>query len=129
MSFAGRARRVPDAGRPAALSLGFELTPGMRVGLFGGSFNPPHEGHAHVADTARVRLGLDGVIWLVSPQNPLKRRQPADLSERMAAARRFANGPSMIVSDLETRLGVAYSIDVIRILKARYPGVRFVWVM
>lgn len=129
MSFAGRARRVPDAGRPAALRLGFDLRPGMRVGLFGGSFNPAHQGHAHVAETARVRLRLDRVIWLVSPQNPLKRRQPADLAERMAAAGQFARGPSMIVSDLESRLGVTYSIDVIRILKARFPGVRLVWVM
>ena len=44
----------------------------MRVGLFGGSFNPAHEGHAHVAETALRRLNLDKVIWLVSPQNPLK---------------------------------------------------------
>ena len=71
MWFAGGARRRPMAGRPAALQLGFDLQPGMRVGLYGGSFNPAHEGHAHVAETARRRLGLDRVIWLVSPQNPL----------------------------------------------------------
>jgi len=101
----------------------------MRVGLFGGSFNPPHEGHAHVARTALVRLGLDRVIWLVSPQNPLKRGQPADLAERMAATRRLARGPSMIVSDVEARLGVRYTIDLIRVLQARCPGVHFVWIM
>ncbi|HBV11667.1 MAG TPA: nicotinate-nucleotide adenylyltransferase, partial [Brevundimonas sp.] len=44
----------------------------MKVGLFGGSFNPAHDGHAHVAATAMQRLGLDRVVWLVSPQNPLK---------------------------------------------------------
>jgi nicotinate-nucleotide adenylyltransferase len=129
MWFAGPARRVPEAGRPDALRLGFDLRPGMRVGLYGGSFNPAHEGHAHVAETALARLGLDRVIWLVSPQNPLKRRAPADLAARMAAARAMAHGPSMIVSDLETRLGATYTIDVIRILKARFPGVRFVWIM
>jgi nicotinate-nucleotide adenylyltransferase len=101
----------------------------MRVGLYGGSFNPAHEGHAHVAETALTRLGLDRVIWLVSPQNPLKRHAPADLSARMAAARARARGPSMIVSDLETRLEATFTIDVIRILKARFPGVRFVWIM
>jgi len=102
----------------------------MRVGLFGGSFNPAHEGHAHVAETARRRLRLDRVIWLVSPQNPLKsRRETASLSDRMAAARGLAQGPDMLVSDVETRLGSAYTIDTIRALKARYPGVRFVWIM
>ena len=129
MWFAGPVRRVPEAGRPDALRLGFNLKPGMRVGLFGGSFNPAHEGHAHVARTALTRLDLDRVIWLVSPQNPLKRNQPADLAERMAGARRLARGPKMIVSDIETRLGVRYTIDLIRILKARNPGVHFVWVM
>ncbi len=102
----------------------------MRVGLFGGSFNPAHEGHAHVAETARRRLGLDRVIWLVSPQNPLKSsHETASLAARMAGARRLAHGPAMRVSDLETKLGSAYTVDTIRWLKARYPGVRFVWIM
>src|SRR5882757_11127922 len=112
MWFAGPARRVPGAGRPGTLRLGFSLTPGMRVGLYGGSFNPAHEGHAHVAETARRKLNLDRVIWLVSPQNPLKAaHETADLAERMASARGLAKGPGMIVSDAETRLGSAYTID------------------
>jgi nicotinate-nucleotide adenylyltransferase len=98
------------------------------VGLFGGSFDPAHDGHAHVARTALRRLGLDRVIWLVSPQNPLK-PQPSSLAQRMASARRQARGPSMIVSDLESRVGSAYTIDTLRALKARFPGVRFVWIM
>jgi nicotinate-nucleotide adenylyltransferase len=117
-------------GDGAGLRLGFTLTPGMRVGLFGGSFNPAHEGHAHVAETARRRLGLDRVIWLVSPQNPLKpTHETAELAERMASARSLAHGPGMIVSDAESRLASQYTIDIIRKLKARHPGVRFVWVM
>ncbi|MBX3485198.1 nicotinate-nucleotide adenylyltransferase [Phenylobacterium sp.] len=130
MWFAGPARRAPVAGRPGALRLGFTLRPGMRVGLFGGSFNPAHEGHAHVAETARRRLGLDRVVWLVSPQNPLKsRHETADLPQRMAGARALAQGPGMVISDIETRLGSAYTIDTIRTLKARFPGVHFVWIM
>ena len=130
MWFAGPARRAPLAGRPAALRLGFTLKPGMRVGLFGGSFNPAHDGHAHVAETARRRLALDRVIWLVSPQNPLKSsRETAPLAERMAGARRMARGRAMIVTDAETRLDSVYTIDTLRALKARHPGVRFVWIM
>jgi nicotinate-nucleotide adenylyltransferase len=112
------------------LKLGFHLTPGMRVGLFGGSFNPAHEGHAHVAQTALTRLGLDRVIWLVSPQNPLKpTHETAALTRRIWGALRYAEGPSMIVSDAETAIGSFYTIDTLRVLKARYPGVRFVWIM
>lgn len=128
--FAGPAPKAPVAGRPGALRLGFSLAPGMRVGLFGGSFNPPHAGHAHVAATAVRRLGLHRLVWLVSPQNPLKSsRETATLPERLAATRRVARGPRMIVSDAETRMGSRYTIDTLRILKARFPGVRFVWVM
>lgn len=109
---------------------GFFLAPGMRVGLYGGSFNPAHEGHAHVAETARRRLRLDRVIWLVSPQNPLKpSHETASLVERMAGARRFARGRAMIVSDVETLIGTQYTIDTLRVLKARFPGVKFVWIM
>lgn len=102
----------------------------MRVGLFGGSFNPAHEGHAHVAETALRRLELHRVIWLVSPQNPLKSsRDLKPVARRLVDAARHARGPSMIVSDVETRLGARYTIDTVRLLKARFPGVRFVWIM
>jgi len=130
MWFAGAARRVPGAGRPAVLRLGFDLAPGMRVGLFGGSFNPSHAGHAHVAETALRRIGLDKVIWLVSPQNPLKPTdETAAHTRRMWGALRYAEGPSMMVSDAEVKIGSFYTIDTVRVLKARFPRVRFVWVM
>lgn len=118
--------------RPGALRDGLDLHPGLKVGLFGGSFNPAHDGHAHVAETAMRRLGLDRVVWLVSPQNPLKSsHETAPLAERMASARAVAAkvGPAMIVSDVETRIGTRWTIDTVRALKARYPGVQFVWLM
>ena len=102
----------------------------MRVGLFGGSFNPAHDGHAHVAETALSRLQLDKVVWLVSPQNPLKgAHETAPLAERMASARGYAKGPAMVVSDFETRAGVQWTVDTLRAIKARHPGVHFVWLM
>ncbi|WGM40845.1 nicotinate-nucleotide adenylyltransferase [Caulobacter sp. NIBR1757] len=130
MWFAGPARLVPEAGRPAALRTGFVLKPGMRVGLYGGSFNPVHEGHLHVARTAITRLNLDRVIWLVSPQNPLKSsKDTAPLKQRLADVTRAIGDSRMIVSDIETRLGSQFTIDTLRLLKARYPGVHFVWIM
>lgn len=116
--------------RPGVLRDGLGLIPGMTVGLFGGSFNPAHDGHAHLAETALQRLDLDRVVWLVSPQNPLKdTSQTAPLAERLASARMWAPGPRMIVSDFETRAGTRWTIDTLRALKARHPGVRFVWLM
>jgi len=130
MWISGPAKRVSAAGRAGSLRPGFHLEPGMRVGLLGGSFNPAHEGHAHIAETALTRLGLDKVIWLVSPQNPLKpAAESATLAARMASARRMARGPHMIVSDVESRVGSHYTIDILRILEQRFPGVRFVWIM
>lgn len=135
MSFfhAGPAPRTSGP-RKGALRDGLTLSPGMTVGLFGGSFNPAHDGHAHVAETAMRRLGLDRVVWLVSPQNPLKdARDSAPLNQRMASARRAADaaarGPVMVVSDVETRMGTQWTIDTLRALVARYPGVHFVWLM
>ncbi|WP_346427388.1 nicotinate-nucleotide adenylyltransferase [Caulobacter sp. 17J65-9] len=119
-----------SGGSPRApLRPGFHLEPGMRVGVFGGSFNPAHAGHAHVTETAMKRLGLDRVIWLVSPQNPLKSdRDTAPLAARMAGAKAVAP-KGALVSDFETRAGTRYTIDTLRALKARFPGVRFVWIM
>jgi nicotinate-nucleotide adenylyltransferase len=126
---AGPAPFKPAVAR-GALRDGLSLSPGMRVGLFGGSFNPPHTGHLHVAETARIRLGLDKVVWLVSPQNPLKSSgETAGLEQRMAWVRDLAHGPDMIVSDVETRIDTQWTVDTLRLLKARHPGVKFVWIM
>ena len=129
MWFAGPARRVREGVVHGALDLGLHLEPGMRVGLFGGSFDPAHAGHALVAQTSLTRLSLDRVIWLVSPGNPLKPTAPAELGRRMASARSLARPPRMVVSDAESRIGQRYTIDTVRAFKARFPGVRFVWIM
>lgn len=100
----------------------------MKIGLFGGTFDPAHEGHTHVAETALKRLELDRVWWLVTPQNPLKPKSNS-LESRMACARTMAHGSKHIVTDLETQLGRHYTFETLRALKALYPGVRFVFVM
>ena len=113
--------------------LGFHLASGMTVGLYGGSFNPAHAGHSHVAETALKRLGLDRVIWLVSPRNPLKAAgAETTLGPRRQSARSQARGPRMIVSDVEAQMsgrGPRYTVDTVRWFKARFPRVRFVWIM
>ena len=104
--------------------------PGMRIGLFGGTFDPPH--HAHLAATllALKRLQLDRIWWLVTPGNPLKdTRGLAPLAGRMAAARALTRHPRIDITGFEAAIGVRYSYDTIAYLVARCPGVRFVWIM
>jgi len=103
--------------------------PGLRVGLLGGSFDPPHEGHLHITRWALRAFGLDRVWWMVSPGNPLKRRGPAEMARRLAACRAVARHPRIVVTDVEARLGVRYTADTVEALTRRYRGVRFVWLM
>lgn len=101
-----------------------------KIGLFGGSFNPAHEGHAYIARTAIERLGLDEVWWLVSPGNPLKSGYDmAPLAERFASAVGRAGNGCMRVTDVERELGTAYTAEAVAALAARYPRLSFVWVM
>ena len=102
---------------------------GRAVGLLGGSFDPPHQGHVAITRAALTRFGLDQVWWVVSPGNPLKPHGPAPLAERLAAARALIRHPRVTVSDVEARLGTRYTADTLAALQRRYPGVRFVWLM
>ncbi|MBD3678848.1 MAG: nicotinate-nucleotide adenylyltransferase [Rhodobacteraceae bacterium] len=102
---------------------------GMVIGLLGGSFDPPHAGHAHITREALKRFGLDRVWWLVSPGNPLKAEGPAPLARRIAAARKVMDHPRVTVTDLEARLGTRHTASTLAALRAAYPGVRFVWLM
>jgi nicotinate-nucleotide adenylyltransferase len=103
---------------------------GQRIGLYGGSFNPAHEGHRHVSLQALRRLRLDQVWWLVTPGNPLKDVSGlTSLDRRMAMAAEVAAHPKIAVSGAELCFRTRYTADLIAILKARAPQVRFVWIM
>ncbi|PWE29298.1 nicotinic acid mononucleotide adenylyltransferase [Maritimibacter sp. 55A14] len=103
--------------------------PGQRIGLLGGSFDPPHRGHLHISLAALKRFRLDRVWWLVSPGNPLKTRGPAALEARLAASRALVDHPRILVTDIEARIGTRYTAETVSRLRALYPGVHFVWLM
>jgi nicotinate-nucleotide adenylyltransferase len=131
MSISGR---NPIRGRPAGGGGAPVRLPrhakGLRIGLFGGSFNPPHEGHRLASLIALSRLKLDRIWWLVTPGNPLKQNDGLPpLAERMALARQLARHPRIDVTDLETQINTRYTYDTIRWLRQRCPGVDFVWIM
>jgi nicotinate-nucleotide adenylyltransferase len=106
------------------------VEPGMTVGLFGGSFDPPHDGHRLVAETALTRLGLDQLWWIVTPQNPLKaERGSEDLARRITLSLGIARDPRIRVTAFEAAHSIRYSADTIRLVLARNPRTRFVWIM
>jgi nicotinate-nucleotide adenylyltransferase len=102
----------------------------MRIGLFGGTFDPPHQAHVAASLLALKRLKLDRIWWLVTPGNPLKdTRGLAPLAERMAAAAALSRHPRIDITGFEAALGVRYSYQTIAYLVTHCPGVRFVWIM
>lgn len=115
---------------PSGLARLPRAAPGMRIGLYGGSFNPAHAGHRHVSLMALKRLRLDRVWWIVTPGNPLKDTgELASTAFRAAEARKVAADPRIDVTVFEEAIGARYTIDTLAYLKRRHPGVRFVWIM
>ncbi len=104
--------------------------PGLRIGLFGGTFDPPHEAHLGATLLAMKKLRLDRVWWLVTPGNPLKdTRGLAPLEARIAAARALTHHPRIDVTGLEAVINTRYTYDTIKWLVTRCPQVHFVWIM
>ena len=112
----------------ASLDIGF--APGQRVGLLGGSFNPAHAAHLEISLIALRLLGLHKIVWMVSPQNPLKpEKGMAALDTRVTNARSVARHPDVIVSKVEEQLGTRYTADTIAAIRRRFPFVRFVFLL
>jgi nicotinate-nucleotide adenylyltransferase len=104
--------------------------PGLRIGLFGGSFNPAHAGHRHATLLAMKRLGLDWAWWIVTPGNPLKDTSGLPpLDERIRTAQAVSRHPRIAVTGFEAAIRARYTVDTLAFLARRCPGVDFVWVM
>ncbi len=102
----------------------------MKIGIYGGSFNPPHLGHQNAMTEAVGRLGLDRLLLVpagVPPHKTMEQGSPSG-AHRLAMTRlmgeelAFACGVEVETLDLELlRGGVSYTVDTLRELKARYP--------
>lgn len=102
----------------------------QRIGLFGGSFNPAHDGHVALSEEALKRLQLDQVWWLVSPQNPLKdSRDTGDFNDRIAHAKSLTVNPRLIVTGMEAKLGTHTTAQTFGALAPMFQHSRFVWIM
>lgn len=103
---------------------------GLKIGLFGGSFNPPHMGHVQVSKMALKSLGLDQLWWIITPGNPLKKHHGlAPLEERIAYCNKMINHPDIRVCAFEENLRSRYTADTIEVLRMRRATAKFVWVM
>ena len=122
---AARTRTAPAPRIPFPIAL-----PGMRIGLFGGTFNPPHDAHRAASLLALKRLGLDRIWWLVTPGNPLKEnRALPPLEQRLIASRKAAAHPGIEVTGIEAALRTRFTFDTVKKLQARFPQVRFVFII
>jgi nicotinate-nucleotide adenylyltransferase len=96
----------------------------VRLGVFGGSFNPPHLGHLRVADAACKQFELDEIMWIPTHVSPFKTQDPtADAAHRIEMTRRtVASRPAYSVSrDEIDRGGVSFTVDTLRAVAARRP--------
>lgn len=103
---------------------------GLRVGLLGGTFNPAHDGHMHIAKQALTRFKLHAIWWVVTPGNPLKVKDAVgDLQKRVKATNDFiGNHPRMVATDIEGKLKTRYTYDTLKTLRRRFPKTTFVWI-
>lgn len=125
MPLTTRAKSFGRVGVGAPLAL-----PGQTIGILGGTFNPPHEGHVQITEIALRRLRLDQLWWVVTPGNPLKPNGGLpSLALRIAACQKLIDNPRVEITGFEARLGTPYTAATLGYLRRRFPGVRFVWIM
>jgi len=97
----------------------------MKIGVFGGTFDPPHLGHLILAGEAMDQLGLDRLLWIVTSTPPHKPRQPfASGQDRLDMTCLMAEqDPNFAVSRVDfDRPGPHYTFDMLRLLQSEFPG-------
>ncbi len=101
----------------------------MRIGLLGGSFNPPHEGHLHISKMALRSLDLDAIWWLVTPKNPLKSaKNLPSIEERTELCRNLIDHPKILATGIEKQFQTTYSYASVKQLKKSFPSTQFAWI-
>ena len=100
-----------------------------RIGLLGGSFDPPHKGHIYISLEAKKILKLDEIWWLVTPKNPLKINKPATYKERIINCKNLTQGKPIFIKEIEKKINSKYTYQTLEYLLNHYKNIKFFWIM
>ena len=100
-----------------------------KIGLLGGSFDPPHKGHLFISIESKKILKLDEIWWLITPQNPLKISKPATYFERVNNCKKITMNFPINVKEIEKDINSDYSYKTINYILNHYKNIKFFWLM
>ena len=100
-----------------------------RIGLLGGSFDPPHRGHIYISLESKKMFKLDKIWWLVTPQNPLKINKPATYKERVSNCKEITKNLPISIKEFEKNINSKYSYQTLNYLLNHYKNIKFFWLM
>ena len=100
-----------------------------KIGLLGGSFDPPHKGHLFISIESKKILKLDEIWWLITPQNPLKISKPATYFERVNNCKKITMNFPINVKEIEKDINSDYSYKTISYILNHYKNIKFFWLM
>ena len=99
------------------------------VGLLGGSFNPPHDGHLHISKLAIKKFGLSKIWWIYSKKNPLKSYAPESIENRVKRSMKLVSDRRIKFSDIELNNDFNYSVELLKYLRRKNSRTNFIWIM
>ncbi len=100
-----------------------------KIGLLGGSFDPPHKGHIFLSLEAKKLLQLNEIWWLVTPQNPLKINKPATYNERLKNCKKITKNSPIIIKEIEKKINSKYTYQTLDYILKHYSNIKFFWIM
>jgi nicotinate-nucleotide adenylyltransferase len=111
----------------------FRSSNNMNIGIFGGSFNPPHMGHVYISLQVKQKLNLNVIVWLVTPQNPLKKNHKnyTNLEDRVDLCKKITKNYNFIkIISIEDSFNLHYSYLILRkITSLMNKSNKLFWIM
>ena len=100
-----------------------------KIGLLGGSFDPPHKGHLYISIQAKKIFKLDEIWWLLTPRNPLKINKPATYNERLKNCKKISANFPIQIKEIEKKINSKYTYQTLEYILSHYKNLKFFWLM